>query len=328
MKGDLNMITVQMASTARMIMENVLALKKGESVCILTDTERPKSITEILAIMATALGAEVTIVTMTPREMGGVEPPLVVSAAMSAANIYINQTSNSLTHTNAHRNAIKAGARACNIREFDEEMMIKGGVTADYVEVKKLTERLSALLTEANRIKIATPEGTNLSLSIASRKGYVLAGFATQPGEFSGLPDGEAAIAPVEGSTEGVIVNPYLVEKIGGIKDPLKIRIQAGKVTDIEGGTEAQQLKQILDHREPAARNFAAEFAFGTNPNCLLVPKSREVKKKLGTCHVAVGDNLSLGGNVDASLHLDIIMLRPTVWVDEKPILVDGELKF
>ena len=86
-------------------------------------------------------------------------------------------------------------------------------------------------------------------------------------------------------------------------------------------------MEQILDKREPAARNFAAEFALGTNPNCLLVPKSREVKKKLGTCHVAVGDNLSLGGNVDASLHLDMIMLRPTVWVDEKPILVDGELK-
>ena len=49
------MITVQMAHTARMIMENVVALKKGENVCILTDTECPNSITEVLAVMALSL---------------------------------------------------------------------------------------------------------------------------------------------------------------------------------------------------------------------------------------------------------------------------------
>lgn len=321
------MITVQMAHTARMIMENVVALKKGENVCILTDTECPKSITEVLAVMASALGGEVVIVTMTPREMGGVEPPPVVRAAMAAANIIINQSSHSLTHTNAQREALKTGTRVCNIREFDEQMMIRGGVTADYVAVKELTEGLSRLLTAGSRVKITTPEGTDLSLSIAGRKGYVLSGFATHPGEFAGLPDGEATIAPAEGSSEGVIVNPYLIEKIGGIKEPLTIEVKSGRVASIHGGTEAQQLKEILEKREIAASNLAAEFAVGTNPKCLFVPKSREIKKKLGTCHVAIGDNLSLGGNVDASLHLDIVMLRPNVFIDEQPLLIDGELK-
>jgi leucyl aminopeptidase (aminopeptidase T) len=321
------MRTMQMAPTAKMIMENVVALRKGESVCILTDPERPASITEVLAVMARALGGEVIIVTMTPREMGGEEPPRVVAAAMAAANVIINQTSHSLTHTNAQRGAIKAGARACNIRELDEEMMIKGGVTADYLAVKALTEKFSQLLTKGNRVRITTPEGTDLSFSIAGRQGFVLAGFATHPGEFSGLPDGEAAIAPVEGTSEGVIVSPYLIEKIGAVREPLKITVKAGKVADVTGGTEAQQLKQILAKREAVASNLAAEFALGTNPQCLLVPKSREVKKKLGTCHVAVGDNLSLGGKVDASLHLDIVMLRARVVLDDKPILEDGELK-
>lgn len=319
---------IEMAPTARMIMENVVALRKGENVCILTDTERPRSITEILAIMANALGGEVVIVTMTPREMGGVEPPPIVSAAMTAANVIINQTSHSLTHTNAQRKAIQGGARVCNLRELDEEMMIKGGVTANYLEVKKLTEKLSTLLTKGSLVRIETSEGTDLSFSITNRKGYVLAGFATQPGEFSGLPDGEATIAPVEGSTEGIIVNPYLIEKVGAIKEPLKISVKAGKVAEIQGGTEAQQLKQILEKREHDAGNIAAEFALGTNSNCLLVPKSREIKKKLGTCHVALGDNLSLGGQVEASLHLDIILLRPSVWIDDQPVLVDGHLNF
>lgn len=320
------MITVQMSPTARMIMERVVALKRGEHVCIVTDSERPRSITEVLAIMAAAFGGEVVVVSMTPREMGGVEPPRSVAAAMAAADVIINQSSHSMTHTNAQREAVKAGARVCNIRELDEQMMITGGVTADYVAVKALTERLARLLTEGSRVRITTPEGTDLSFSIAGRPGLVLAGFATERGQFSGLPDGEATVAPLEGTTEGVLVNPYLVEKIGAIREPLTIQVRKGKVAEVTGGAEAQQLKEILAKREAEAGNLAAEFAFGTNPRCLLVPKSREIKKKLGTCHVAVGDNLSLGGTVEASLHLDIVMLKATVHLDGRPVLSDGLL--
>ncbi len=230
------MITVQMAPTARRIMEQVVALKRGEQVCIVTDSERPRSITEVLAVMAAGLGGEVVVVSMTPREMGGVEPPRTVAAAMAAADVIINQSSHSMTHTNAQRAAVQAGARVCNIRELDEQMMITGGVTADYVAVRALTERLAGLLTAASQVRISTPEGTDLAFSIAGRPGLVLAGFATERGQFSGLPDGEATIAPVEGSTEGVIVNPYLVEKIGAVRDPLTIRVRQGRAAEISGG--------------------------------------------------------------------------------------------
>lgn len=322
------MITVQMAPTAKMIMENVVALKKGEQVLILTDTARPSTITEVLAIMAQAVGAEVTVMMMTPREMGGVEPPPTVAAAMRTAHVIINQTSHSLTHTNAQREAIKAGARVCNIREFDEKMMIEGGVTADYVKVKDITEKLAKILTEGKRVRITTKEGTDLSFNIEGRKAFVLAGFATKPGEFSGLPDGEAAIAPLEGSTEGMIVNPYLVEKIGPVQGPLKIEVKEGMIINIEGGETAQALNDIIKRKEKNVRTFAAEFALGTNPNSLLVPKSREVKKKLGTCHVALGDNLSLGGLTEASIHLDVIMLQATVHLDGNPLLLEGKPLF
>jgi len=141
------MIEIQMAKTAKMIMESVLSIQPGENVCILTDTERPESITKVLAIAAQMAGAETVIVTMTPRDMGGVEPSHIATAAMIAADAIINQTSFSLTHTKAQRKALKTGARVCNLREINEDMMIRGGVTADYIEVKKLTEKLANLLT-------------------------------------------------------------------------------------------------------------------------------------------------------------------------------------
>ena len=265
---------------------------------------------------------------MPSREMGGEEPPSAVAAAMREADCIIVQTSHSMTHTNAEREALKAGARVCNIREVDEEMMVHGGMTADYDEVDRITRKGVTLLTAAKRARVTTPEGTDLTLDLTGRPAFALSGFAREPGQFSGLPDGEAAIAPVEGRTEGVLVNPYLIEKIGQVTEPFRMEVRSGQIARVEGGAQAQQLSAILARKDPGARNFAAELALGTNPACRLIPKSREIKKRLGQAHVALGDNLSLAGTVESAVHLDIMLLRPTVVLDDQIVLDAGDPVF
>lgn len=318
----------QMAVTAKRIMEQVLAVRPGERLVIVTDFERPRSITELLATTAVLYGLQPVVVTMPAREMGGEEPPGAVAAAMRAADAIIVQTSHSLTHTNAEREALRAGARVCNIREVDEEMMTRGGMTADYAEVDRITRRGVELLAAAATAQVTTPDGTDLTIDLRGRSAFGLSGFAREPGQFSGLPDGEAAIAPLEGGTEGVLVSPYLIEKIGPVTEPFRMDVAAGQIGRIEGGAQAQALREILDRKDPGARNFAAELALGTNPACRVIPKSREVKKRLGQAHVALGDNLSLGGTVESAVHLDIILLRPTVLLDETVVVQDGRAVF
>jgi len=318
------MMEVRMAKTAKMIMESVLNVRPGEKLLIVTDTERPPSITKVLAVAAEIFEANTIILTMSPTGMSGIEPPEIVAAAMSAADVIINQTSHSMTHTDAQRVAIAKGARVCNIRNVNEDMMIRGGVTADYREVKHFSDMLVDVINKGEEVRITTPEGTDLKFSIKGRQGHSLSGYATNPGEFSGLPDGEAACAPLEGTAEGVIINPYLVEDIDVVKDPLRIEVHQGLVTSVEGGREAKELLKVLEIAGEAGRNIA-EFAFGTNPACRLTGMSREDKKKLGTAHIAIGDSKSLGGTVDCYMHMDIMFLRPTITVDDKVIFKDGE---
>jgi len=47
----------------------------------------------------------------------------------------------------------------------------------------------------------------------------------------------------------------------------------------------------------------------------------------MGTVHMALGDNKSMGGNVSVPSHLDGILLKPTLWIDDKVIMEDGVLK-
>jgi leucyl aminopeptidase (aminopeptidase T) len=317
----------RMAYAANIMINQVLGVKRGESVLIVTDTDRPRIITQALAYSAISAGAEVTVITMEPQKIGGQEPPAAVAAAMGAVQVVINQSTQSLTHTASVREAIKHGARVANLRNVTEEMMVEGGITADYHQVKRVTENLARLLTKADEIRLTTPEGTDLFMRTSGREAIAQSGFVTRPGELSGLPDGEATLAPLEGVTEGVVVNPYIADQIGQITEPFRMEIAAGRITGITGGKQAMALRGLLQAKDAAGYNAASQFALGTNPACLVIPNTREVAKKLGTAHIAIGDNISLGGKSKSTFHIDFVFLNPSVYLDGKCILKDGKYR-
>ena len=73
--------------------------------------------------------------------------------------------------------------------------------------------------------------------------------------------------------------------------------------------------------------SFIAEFAIGTNPTAKVTGVILEDEKALGTSHIAFGDNTSFkGGKNNSILHLDIIIQKPTIRLDNKIIMEKGEL--
>ncbi len=51
-----------------------------------------------------------------------------------------------------------------------------------------------------------------------------------------------------------------------------------------------------------------------------------EDKKYWGSVHIAIGDNHIIGGTVTSELHLDGLLLRPTVELNGRIIVQDGRL--
>jgi leucyl aminopeptidase (aminopeptidase T) len=91
------------------------------------------------------------------------------------------------------------------------------------------------------------------------------------------------------------------------------------------GGIEAEKLKGIIDKADSNAKRIA-EFAVGTNPRARLTGNLAEDKKRLGAVHFAIADNDGIGGVIRSSIHLDGVMLTPTVVVDGKKIVNEGHL--
>jgi leucyl aminopeptidase (aminopeptidase T) len=313
--------------TARRIVEDVLGVHPGEQVTIVTDWERPATVTAALTSCMRYVGAEVSVVTMSPRDHGGIDPPPPVGGAMWASQVVVLQTSFATTHTRTFRETLARGGRICEFWGITEDMMVRGGLTEDPAWLEKTSLRLAKLMDEAGEARVMTSSGTDLRVDLTGRKALPLAASARNPGSFCSLPAGESAIAPVEGTAAGKIIGPYLVEhrEIGRPREPLELSVQKGNVTEVYGGIEAHRLERLLAESVPSARNIA-EFAIGINRRCRVETGLREAKKAWGTAHIGIGDSKSIGGNVTSSIHIDFILLHPTVWLDGREVARDGKL--
>ena len=92
-------------------------------------------------------------------------------------------------------------------------------------------------------------------------------------------------------------------------------------------GRKAKDLEKRLDRIGPKAY-MLAEFAIGTNPKAMVTGNVLEDEKVLGTCHIAIGNNVSFGESNDVPVHLDGIISRPTVIVGSRTILENGNALF
>jgi aminopeptidase len=146
-------------------------------------------------------------------------------------------------------------------------------------------------------------------------------------GDVGNLPAGEVALAPVEGSTNGTLVIDSLVDTALGLSvtQPLKITVKNGRARS-PAGSDAAKLRSILIAADKNAYSIA-ELGIGTNAKARIIGNVLEDEKVLGTVHIAVGDNTSfVGGHTKSNIHLDGILVQPTVKIDENLLLRNGKL--
>lgn len=316
---------LDLLKVASRVVDKCLGVRAGERVCVVTDTNKVEIAGAFLEAAHTR-GAEAVLVVMSPRKIHGEEPPEMVGGAMKAADVVIQPVTYAMTHTNATRDAMKAKARILVLRGVTEDMMVHGAINADYDEIHQLTGRVAALLSRGRKVRVTSDQGTDLTLSIEGRPALTLGGKALVPGIFAAMPDGEAAISPVEGTAEGVWVIEHAMDSLGLLDAPIRVEVQKGRAVSIRGGRSAEELQRIIHESDENASNIA-EFAIGTNSQARLIGNLAEDKKRIGTVHIAVGDNHVIGGHVTSNIHLDGMLLRPTVLLDNEVVVERGQLR-
>ena len=309
-------MTDNLREAAETAVHQCMALEAGESCAIVTDDDR-LLIGETLYDVASDVTDGAVLLRYPPGEQHGTEPPAPVAAAMADADVVLAPTTKSLSHTRARQGATDTGARAATLPGITEAVMI-AGLDADYSIIERHCGAVLDQVAGADEIRVTTPAGTDLTVEPGDREWLSDTGMVHDPGDFSNLPAGETFVSPE--TAEGTYVVDGTMMPHGLVDEPIRFEVEDGHVTHISDDAVREQ----VDHaREDVGRDAAnlAELGIGTNVGVTdLMGSVLLDEKAAGTVHVAIGDDASIGGDVEAPLHLDGILRDPAVYADGEAV--------
>lgn len=243
------------------------------------------------------------------------------------AAVVIAMANNSTSHTRFRHLVNVAGGRFASLPHFDPEMFFTS-MAIDWQLLAQRTARLAKAVNRAERLRIATPNGTRLVFSMEGRRAEGDDGLLTAPGSFGNLPAGEVYLAPLEGTAEGELVIEYAPTR--KLAAPLRLVVRQGEVVEIIGD-EPYRLWLEEKFADSGKNRNIAELGIGTNDRASRPDNILEAEKILGTVHVALGDNSGFGGRVATPFHEDYVFYGPTLTAllrggGEMVLLDDGKL--
>ncbi|NWQ43543.1 aminopeptidase [Bacillus sp. EB106-08-02-XG196] len=311
----------QLIEISKNVLVKCLGLKENELFLVVTDDVK-KELGESLFEAGKLLGAESMLMVMKERKKSGEEPPASVTAAMIEADVVVCITEHSLTHTKARKKAAAAGTRLATMPGITEDMFLEGAISADYTQVKFLTDVVTDILTEGKEVRIEKG-GYTLTFSIDGRDGIPSTGMYLNAGESGNLPSGEAYVAPFEGTANGQILIDGSIAGIGRLETPVLLTIENGRIVSAEGEAGVRLLEILGD----GDGRLLGEFGIGTNDKARITGVVLEDEKVYGTIHVAFGSNNTFGGTISAGVHIDGVVTIPDVYIDDECLMEKGSFK-
>jgi len=306
-------------NAVKAVFSGSLKLRSGESCLIVTDTVK-EAIGHAFYEYASRITSGAMLLVMEPTKEHAAEPPEDIAREMLRYDVQILVTEKSLTHTLARRDATARGARIATMPSITEDIANRC-LDIDYEALRRESERVYNILKKGSEVRVTTESGTDITFLVGSsgffgREG----GLFDSPGSFGNLPEGEVSFAP--SACEGTYVVDASFPDLGLLDSPLTFKAAAGMVHEITGA-RSDEVIQRLDRVGPRAYRVA-ELGIGLNPKARITGNILEDEKVRGTVHIAVGNNLSYGGDNDVPLHLDGVITAPSVYVDGGKLMERG----
>jgi leucyl aminopeptidase (aminopeptidase T) len=202
-----------------------------------------------------------------------------------------------------------------------------GALTADYREIARVGTTLQRALAGARRVRVTSPEGTDITFGLAADRAVVVdAGgvdAGTGPSATSsralGLPGGGVSVATVEGSANGR-VRAAMDNCEQMIRDEA-IDVKDGKPTSVRAASDEACLKKAMDGIE------FSSLGIGLNPAARLDSAYTPLTLSgEGVVLLGFGYNKDLGGSVTNTKRWIVPLMRATLTADDKVIVRDGKL--
>lgn len=323
----------------------VLTLSKlcpDEHVLVLTSTNSDERLRRAAIQAVTDLGATVCRLDVEPfwdrREAGadpisvtGVSPidgnPIAFTA-MKEADLVIDLMH--LLFTPAQRAVIESGTRMLLAYEPPEILARLMPTMDDRRRVLAAREAYS----KGKEIRVTSEAGTDLRAKIGETRITAEYGFVDEPGRWDHWPAAFVARVPNKQTAEGTVVinaGDIIIPFKFYVQSPIRLTIERGFITKIEGGNDADFMKRYLEEYEEPNAYAVSHLGWGLHPKARWTSLGMydkqptigmEARTYYGNFLFATGP----GPDVKAHCHLDIPMRNCSFFIDDQPMTLKGEV--
>ncbi len=210
--------------------------------------------------------------------------------------------------------------------------------------LKEAVKYAEALYSRTREVRVVSEAGTDLRYSRGEYPVMAQWGFSDEPGHFDHWGGGHLHTFPNEGSANGtVVIQPgdiVILPYCRYVHDAVRLEIQDGFVTRIEGGLDAKLMRDWLEDgkahdndRDPYA---VSHLGWGLNPQARwysLALNGEEPERHRAGARVfagnflfSTGPNSQGGGKRTTRGHSDVPMRDCTVMLDDKVIIDKGRI--
>jgi 2,5-dihydroxypyridine 5,6-dioxygenase len=204
------------------------------------------------------------------------------------------------------------------------------------LDQRRRVETSEELIGKAKTFRFTNKAGTDVVYQLGPYGVMTEYGYTDTPGRWDHWPAGFLFTGGADDGVDGtvvvdrgdIIVTPF--KKY--VEDPIRITIEQGLMVDIDGGFDAELLRDyIAGFDDPKARGIA-HIGWGCNEKARwsgLANDRRSIGMEsrcfYGNVLFSTGPNQELGGTNDTQCHIDIPMRNCSAYLDDEPVLVDGE---
>lgn len=320
---------------ARQAVRTCLQIKKEEKTVIITDRETLK--------IALAIAYELpfgSIIKFFEMEGFGKRPinfPSQIAEALASADVgfYLAQDIEGELQTfrgpMLETVASNRNLRFAHMGGITTQIM-QEGMCSNYRNVSQLSRSVHQKVHSAKRIDLIAPGGTNLSVEFSPDIKWVTCDGIIKAGNWDNLPGGEVFTCPAR--VNGILaidgcLGDFFDKKYGSLKKtPALIRVlnSFASAPICANKNLENDLSEYL-FTKGQNRSKVGEFALGTNAGIKEIIGRLIQDEKMPGVHLAFGDPYpeETGANWEADSHLDCVIRQPTVYVDGRMIMRDGE---
>lgn len=268
--------------------------------------------------------------------------PTGLSAALSNSDIVLNFLNGDIRSSKI-RGAIidKKKNENCQLIHCPgiSDDILKLVLASPYKRILRESETLAWALGTAKSctLKTTDPNGNDYYLTM-NLEGWdnepIMSSGTINKGSWGNIPPGETFCCPnpnfiegkicINGSVPGNFLNRNQYFILSFARGQL---IQWEKSSDFEASSFFDNLKNESEKIGDKNWNTIAELGIGLNPEIKhLIGNSLFDEKMEGTIHIALGDNVVFGHDINSHIHADLVTLKPTLILDDHVVIDCGKL--